>query len=186
MPESVVAWNAASLLVPFQAVVALTGFGLTGRRDPLGQLVCDRSGGRRQRRGCLMSRQANFHDLAPARQERINTSRVEFDASLCHKIFARDLDGHRLFVRPLGRKRVEHIGDRNDARRNRNLELLEAARISAAVPTFVMRGRDGGRELDQFATRSALTSPASSARESRCTEVRTMTRLHSCLRSSSR
>ncbi len=43
-----------------------------------------------------------------------------------------------LVVRPVGRQRIEIVDDAEDARAERDLVLLQAGRIAAAVPALVV------------------------------------------------
>ena len=58
-------------------------------------------------------------------------------------------------VRPVARKRVEDVGNRDDAPLERDLRALEAARIAASVPPLVMRPGDRRGQLEQLAARAA-------------------------------
>ena len=58
----------------------------------------------------------------------------------------REVDRQRLAVRLLGGHRVECVGDGEDARRERDLLGLEAARVAGAVPLLVVRADHLARE----------------------------------------
>ena len=45
----------------------------------------------------------------------------------------------RFLIRPIRRQRVECIGDRDDARQQRNVVSLQAVRIAPAIERFVMQ-----------------------------------------------
>lgn len=66
----------------------------------------------------------NRLDLVPSRQERIDAGRIELNSLLVFEVAAGLVKRHRLLVGMLGRQRVEHVGDRNHPRFDRNVGSL--------------------------------------------------------------
>jgi hypothetical protein len=63
-------------------------------------------------------------DVIPSRQEGIDAGGIELDALLALEIAARLGKRHRLLVGTLGRQRVEHVGNPDRPRFNRNVGSL--------------------------------------------------------------
>ena len=91
------------------------------------------------------------HDVVPTRQEDIDAGRVEVEAAAVFEVLPRHRQRHRLFIWTGGCERVEHVGDRDDPRRDRNFLALQFVRVAFAIPALVMTDRDVGGELNQFA-----------------------------------
>ena len=70
--------------------------------------------------------------------EGLDDARIERLAAFLVQQADRGIEGHRLVVRPLRHQRVEVVDDREDARAERDLFALEAARVSLSIPPFVM------------------------------------------------
>src|SRR5262245_36740008 len=70
-------------------------------------------------------------------EERVDEVGVELPAALAIDLAYRVADRPRRLVRPLLCKRIEHVGDCDDAAGERDVGTADAG-IAAAVPSFVM------------------------------------------------
>lgn len=90
---------------------------------------------------------ANVQDFIELRQERLHAGRMEMPSLLRLKIFNGFLNRPGVFVRALGRERVEDIGHGHDARRQGDGLAGQAVGIALAVEFFVMAIGDDGAHL---------------------------------------
>ena len=93
----------------------------------------------------------DFHDLVPARQEGLDAGRVELPALVLDQIVSRHVAAASALYMAGACQGIEDVGDRDDARGDRDLVSPEGRRIARAVPTLVMACGNLRTELDQLA-----------------------------------
>jgi hypothetical protein len=72
------------------------------------------------------------------KEKEIDELGIELSASAFQQHLACDVDRLGIAIASAMRERVEGVGDRNDARRERNASSFEAARIPLTIPPLVM------------------------------------------------
>ena len=74
---------------------------------------------------------------------------VELRARAAVDLLARRCEAHRLAIGAVRGQRVERVGDREHARRERDLLALEAVRVAGAVPALVVVAHDQRRLVEE-------------------------------------
>ena len=102
---------------------------------------------------CLLHRlfDSGEHRLA---EEHVDEIRIELGAASLFDRAYRFAEAASMAVAAAVGDRVEGIGDRDDARHQRNSLPLESSRISCAVPSFVVRGHSLGEVRKKSLERS--------------------------------
>jgi carbon storage regulator CsrA len=99
---------------------------------------------------------ANRKNLLFAGQEAFDHLRVEMFARRLHDNGPRNVMAVRIFVNTLGTERIVHVGHGQDAARERNFFPTQPVRVTAAVPTFVMRGGNFASHFQELGVRKQI------------------------------